>query len=68
MVQLQCPVYYMYGLDYLNLCNSFKNRLQNAKDFLLLPALLKFSLGSAHLNHCLFLAYKTFIFKAPLAQ
>lgn len=34
----------MYGLDYLNLCNSFKNRLQNSKDFLSLPALLKFSL------------------------
>lgn len=44
MIQLQCPVYYMNGLDYLNLCNPFKNRLQNAKDFLSLPALLKFSL------------------------
>lgn len=44
MIQLQCPVYYMYGLDYLNLCNPFKNRLQNAKDFDSLPALLKFSL------------------------
>lgn len=43
-MQLQCPVYYMYGLDYLNLCNPFKNRLQNAKDFDSLPALLKFSL------------------------
>lgn len=44
MLQLQWPVYYMYGLDCLNLCNPFKNRLQNAKDFLSLPALLKFSL------------------------
>lgn len=47
MLQLQCPVYYMYGLDYLNLCGPFKNRLQNAKDFLSLPVLLKFSL-----RHC----------------
>lgn len=44
MLQLQCLVYYMCGLDYLNLCNPFKNSLQNAKDFLSLPALLKFSL------------------------
>lgn len=34
----------MYSLHYLNLCNPFKNRLQNAKDFLSLPVLLKFSL------------------------
>jgi len=44
MLQLQYCVYYMYGLDCLNLCNPFRNRLQNAKDFLSLPVLLKFSL------------------------
>lgn len=44
MLQLQYCIYNMYGLDYLNLCNPFKTRLQNAKDFLSLLVLLKFSL------------------------